>query len=196
MTTVNERAWLDTIAWAEGANYNTLFGGKTFSDFSWHPLASRAIKLPNGKTTSAAGRYQFERDTWDGIANRIKAVLGYVNFGPAAQDEGALILTQDKGALASINAGIVGYTAKNLATVWEGFKGKSASQIQAYFDADRSKLLAGGSAATNGAMATDVTRTRNTSAPVNEEARKAVITAVAGIVILVAVLMMSGNLRG
>lgn len=88
------RAALDTIAWAEGANYNTLYGGGTFSDFSRHP--NRKITA-GGYTSTAAGRYQFLYDTWRG--------LGLPDFSPANQDIGALMLIARRGALSQILKG-------------------------------------------------------------------------------------------
>jgi muramidase (phage lysozyme) len=88
------RAALDTIAWAEGANYNTLYGGGTFSDFSRHP--NRRITA-GGYTSTAAGRYQFLYSTWQG--------LGLPDFSPVNQDIGALMLIARRGALSQILQG-------------------------------------------------------------------------------------------
>lgn len=88
------RAALDTIAWAEGANYNTLFGGGTFSDFSRHP--NKCIPYKNTCST-AAGRYQFLFSTWQS--------LGLPDFSPANQDIGALMLIARRGALSQIIKG-------------------------------------------------------------------------------------------
>lgn len=88
------RAALDTIAWAEGANYNTLYGGGTFSDFSRHP--NRRITA-GGYTSTAAGRYQFLYSTWQG--------LGLPDMSPANQDIGALMLIARRGALSQILKG-------------------------------------------------------------------------------------------
>ena len=88
------RAALDTIAWAEGANYNTLYGGGTFSDFSRHP--NRRITA-GGYTSTAAGRYQFLFSTWQG--------LGLPDFSPVNQDIGALMLIARRGALSQILQG-------------------------------------------------------------------------------------------
>lgn len=82
------KAALDTIAWAEGANYNTLYGGGTFSDFSRHP--NRLITA-GGHTSTAAGRYQFLKGTWDS--------LGLPEFSPHYQDIGAVMLIARRGGL-------------------------------------------------------------------------------------------------
>lgn len=88
------KAALDTIAWAEGANYNTLFGGGTFSDFSRHP--NRCIPYKNTCST-AAGRYQFLKGTWDS--------LNLPDFSPTNQDIGAVMLIDRRGALSKVVSG-------------------------------------------------------------------------------------------
>jgi muramidase (phage lysozyme) len=88
-------AFLAMIGFAEGTNdrYNILFGGSTFfvgaSGYDDHPR--RVICL--GICSSAAGRYQFLNVTWDNVRPRI----GATNFGPAHQDEGALLLIRGRG---------------------------------------------------------------------------------------------------
>lgn len=88
------RATLDTIAWAEGANYNTLFGGGTFNDYSRHP--NRAITAGR-YTSTAAGRYQILKGTWD--------ELGLPDFSPANQDIAALMLINRRGVLDNVVSG-------------------------------------------------------------------------------------------
>ena len=89
------RAFLDGIAWAEGANYNTLYGGGTFADFSRHPNR----KITAGPYTStAAGRYQFLYGTW----SNIQRALQLSDFSPKSQDIGAVYLIAQKGAINDI----------------------------------------------------------------------------------------------
>lgn len=100
-------ALLDTIAGTESAgNYNVMYGGKTFSSYKDHPRQLFAIERgPNkGKFSSAAGRYQFIRDTWDDQAQR----LGLKDFSPANQDRAAWGLAEQKygkGLLAALRSG-------------------------------------------------------------------------------------------
>lgn len=98
----NCRAFLALIRRCEGANYNTLFGGGTFSGWADHPrqkitrpLGGRAI------TSSAAGAYQFLARTWDDC----KAATGLPDFSPASQDLGALWLINRREALQDVVAG-------------------------------------------------------------------------------------------
>lgn len=105
------QAWLATIRWAEGAGYNTLYGGSTFSDYSKHP--NRRITA-GGYTSTAAGGYQFLYGTWVGIANK----LGLSDFSPRSQDIAALELTAERGALNYILKGDLVSALKTLGCAW------------------------------------------------------------------------------
>ena len=58
------RAFLDLIAFAEGADYTTIYGNRKFSSFADHP---RRTITAGGNTSNAAGRYQFLASTWDEV---------------------------------------------------------------------------------------------------------------------------------
>lgn len=83
-----QKALLNTISGPEsGGRYDIIYGGGKFDDFSHHP--NRAVRIqtgPNaGRTSSAAGKYQFLGSTWDQQAKE----LGLPDFSPANQDKAA-----------------------------------------------------------------------------------------------------------
>lgn len=91
---IEAQALLNTIAGPESAGrYDVMYGGGRIGDLSQHPRQAIPIASgPNaGKTSSAAGRYQFLGSTWDQYANK----LGLSDFSPASQDKAAWALAQD-----------------------------------------------------------------------------------------------------
>ena len=87
------RAFLDTIAKAEGADYITKVGGGKVNDLSLITKDRRAIEYKKGaKPSTAAGRYQFLNDTWDEVSK----ALGLTDFSPRSQDLAALWLAEFK----------------------------------------------------------------------------------------------------
>lgn len=84
-------ALLDTIGYAEGANYDDVVTyAKKITDFSDHPRQCYSWKRGE-RCSTASGRYQFLDETWDG---RRKA-LGLTDFSPPNQDIAALSLVLD-----------------------------------------------------------------------------------------------------
>ncbi|MFX9397317.1 glycoside hydrolase family protein, partial [Acinetobacter baumannii] len=83
--------------------YNTLFGNERLDDLSSHPNIKKQFKQTDGqvKNTTAAGRYQFLKDTWDGVAKD----LGLKDFSPKNQDIAAVALLAQNGALPSVLKG-------------------------------------------------------------------------------------------
>ena len=88
-----QKALLDTIAGTESPGYNVMYGGGRFSDYSHHPNQAIPIRSgPNaGKTSTAAGRYQFLGSTWNTMAQK----LGLTDFSPASQDKAAWALASE-----------------------------------------------------------------------------------------------------
>jgi muramidase (phage lysozyme) len=86
------RALLDTIAATESPGYDVLYGGRKFTDFSQHPnIAVPKRSGPNkGKTSTAAGRYQFIFSTWTAIRRELRLA----DFTPQSQDKAAWHLAQ------------------------------------------------------------------------------------------------------
>lgn len=150
----NLRAFLDTIAFAEGTSgangYRTMFGGALFDDFSDHPRRAVQFTDKAGRRlwTSAAGRYQFMAvspipggrstrvDTWD----RLKRSLNLPDFSPASQDAAAVELIRQRGALNDVYAGRLVEAVAKVAKVWASLPGagydqperKLASLVTAY----------------------------------------------------------------
>lgn len=118
---INMRATLDTIAFAEGAKYNMIFGGSTFSSYASHP--NKVIRL-SGYTSSASGRYQFLNTTWA----ELKAKLNLPDFSPISQDKGAVELIRQKGALDDVNQGNFESSITKVNTVWASLPGSPYGQ--------------------------------------------------------------------
>lgn len=104
----NVRRYLDLIAQAEGTArhadpYRVAFGGSTIPDLSRHPGIARRFQQTDGKanTTTAAGKYQFLRSTWNDVAG----TLGLTDFTARSQDLGALELMRRSGSLDDVLRG-------------------------------------------------------------------------------------------
>ncbi|MFN6486299.1 MULTISPECIES: peptidoglycan DD-metalloendopeptidase family protein [unclassified Nostoc] len=130
---VNMRATLDTIAFAEGAKYNMIFGGSTFSSYAKHP--NKVIKL-SGYSSSASGRYQFLNTTWAGL----QSSLGLPDFSPVSQDKGAVELIRQKGAVNDVEQGNFESSITKVNSVWASLPGspygqptKTMSALKTYY---------------------------------------------------------------
>lgn len=151
-----ERALLDTIAignaskegfW-ESPDYNTIVGGGKFDSFTDHP------RIFGTSASTAAGRYQFTKTTWDEVLTRYNKKNPdnpITDFGPTNQDRAALFLARERYAtntgrdldmdLSSpppnmgelIRVGL-GRGPKNL--TWEAFVKKTDEEVQAAFESN------------------------------------------------------------
>jgi len=132
------RALLNAIAAPESSGaYNARYspnGGATFSDYSQHPAIFE--QGPAGPS-SAAGRYQFTKTTWDSLPPEAK---GDGSFSPQNQDKAALWLAQrDYQARTGRNLdsdlrtnGFTPQIAQALAPTWAGLKDNPAKAFASY----------------------------------------------------------------
>ncbi len=114
------RAMLNTIAYAEGADYNTRVGGSTFEDLSKKPGKSTYIKSI-GDYSTAEGRYQFLNKTWQGVAKD----LGLTDFSPRSQVIAAVELIRRRGALDDVLSGNFNNAVTKLSGEWASLPTKS-----------------------------------------------------------------------
>ena len=132
----NVRKMLDLISYTEGTQangYYTTFGGGRQSSLATHENRRKSFKQTDGKSnvSSAAGRYQFLKGTWDGLAKQ----YGLKDFGERSQDIGALALIAQKGQLERVVAGDIKGAAANLGNVWASLPSSTYKQGKKSWDA-------------------------------------------------------------
>ena len=103
----NVRAMLDTIGQAEGAKYNTRYGGGTFNDYSKHPALDQQSQTPSGK-------YQITAQTYKDVSGR----LGLTDFSPHTQDIMAVQKLVDRGAIDDIKSGNIDTALPKISHEW------------------------------------------------------------------------------
>ncbi len=83
---------LSLIGFTEGTGncYNYMVGYKTFTSYTEHPNQCQTF---GNNCSTAAGRYQFLKKTWD----IIKEKKSIASFGPINQDQGAIYLIENRG---------------------------------------------------------------------------------------------------
>lgn len=87
------KAFLDTIAWAEGFKANRVLDYDDASNFvQMDDLSKHPNKTLPGGYSSAAGRYQFMTKTW----NEVQPKLGLFDFTPESQDIAAVFRLQTR----------------------------------------------------------------------------------------------------
>lgn len=126
------RAFLDTIAYAEGTYHDRLRGyqmryplGETFEGFEAHP--ARVGSAYCGKKeicSTAAGRYMFLEKTWKTIAER----LDLDDFSPLNQDIAALYLIRERRAIDDIKNGNLRSALDKVKEVWASLPGSPYQQ--------------------------------------------------------------------
>lgn len=124
----NVRKMLDLIAHSEGVkhDYHTMFGNTRLNDLSRHPGVSKGFKQTDGKanTTTAAGRYQFLKRTWDSLASK----YGLSDFSERSQDIAALALIAEKGQLQNVINGNLREAVGRLGGVWASLPSSTYKQ--------------------------------------------------------------------
>lgn len=121
-------------------DYNVMYspeGRRYFSDFSKHPNQPALISEGphKGEYSSAAGKYQFVKGTWD----RAQQALGLPDFSPGNQDLGAWYIAQADykeatgrnliDVLSSGNVPAIIAAKRVLEKTWAGLKAKSDEQF-------------------------------------------------------------------
>jgi muramidase (phage lysozyme) len=163
-------ALLEAISGTESrGDYNVIYGGSQFDDYSDHPRKPILITSgPNkGKYSTAAGKYQFLSTTWD----KAKRALDLPDFSPESQDKAAWWLAQEDYAdrtsgadllrdLQSNDPAVLAAVGRNLAPTWTSLphgieQGQSTDQFVKAFsthlsDAKPGALRSMGRAITGG----------------------------------------------
>ena len=115
----NVRAFLDMIGIDEShGEYNILFGGGHFSDYSKHPNVHVPFLDPRTGTetySTAAGKYQILYRTWYALTLIPGAPK---DFSPASQDWFAVALLKESGALDPIIAGDFNTALRKASPIW------------------------------------------------------------------------------
>jgi muramidase (phage lysozyme) len=127
---VNEKAFLDTIAYSEGTygigddGYNVLVGSTKsapllFDSYDDHP------RVYNKKFNStAAGRYQILAHIYDSY----KELLNLPNFSPESQNAIAMQIIKERHALTDIDTGNVDSAVMKCSNIWASFPGNNYGQ--------------------------------------------------------------------
>lgn len=138
------RKYLDVIAMAEGVKhgYNTIFGNERFGNLNAHPNVRKQFKQTDGKVnyTTAAGRYQFLKPTWDGLTRQ----YGLKDFSPQSQDIAAIGLLIQNGALPHILKGDYQTATRKSGRTWASLPSSPYAQPKRS-QAEIDKFLGGAS---------------------------------------------------
>lgn len=142
LNNLNVRKMLDVIASAEGVKhgYNTIFGNERFGNLSSHPNVRKQFKQTDGKMneTTAAGRYQFLKPTWDDTSRR----YGLKDFSPQSQDIAAIGLLMQNGALPYVLKGDYQTAVRKSGGTWASLPSSPYAQPKRS-QAEINKLLGG-----------------------------------------------------
>jgi muramidase (phage lysozyme) len=124
---------------ATNDDYRTFYGGAKFNSYADHPVATGELRgvaltptqcknagFPSGVCVStAAGAYQQILPTWQRV--RAKAPR-LPDFSPASQDEAAIRILDEIGALPLIRAGNIEAAIAKASSQWASLPGNRAKQ--------------------------------------------------------------------
>jgi muramidase (phage lysozyme) len=125
----NLSAFLDTIAVSEGTfgkgddGYDILCGGERFHSYKHHPNIK--VHIPKlGIDSTAAGRYQILFR----YAQAYSQQLGLTDFSPESQDQIAIQMIKECGALDEIVRGDIAKAIRLCRSRWASFPGAGYGQ--------------------------------------------------------------------
>lgn len=135
------KSFLDKISKSEGADYNTLVGGRRISDLSQHPNVV-------GLTTSAGPSTAFGRYQITGTTNRSKlAKYANLDYSPGNQDLRAVELLRQTKALDALQADDEPTAIKRAGREWASLPGSSLpgrKNLRAFAATQQDPILSGG----------------------------------------------------
>lgn len=139
----NVRRFLDLISYTEGTQgngYHTAFGGGRLSSLNDHPRYLKSFRQTDGKMnkTSAAGRYQFLKGTWDNVARQ----YGLKDFSPHSQDLGAVALLFGRDAIPALLKGDFQTAVRRTGAEWASLPTSNYKQNKRSWD-NVNKFLGG-----------------------------------------------------
>lgn len=121
----NRAAFLAMLRVSEGTagpdGYRTFYGGTLFDSYAAHPNVKHTAA---GITSTAAGAYQFIIGTW----TMCQRALNLADFSPGCQDEAAIYLLKQCGALPLIDAGDFAGAVAKAARTWASLPGAGYGQ--------------------------------------------------------------------
>jgi muramidase (phage lysozyme) len=110
------RAFLDTTAKLEGANYDTFYGGEKIPNLGGFPGYDR--RRYNNELNTASGRYQINAPTYDQFSQQ----MGIGGFDPHSQDLiAAQLIHSTPGAMDAVKAGNMKRASELLHHRWSSF---------------------------------------------------------------------------
>ena len=131
----NVRKFLDLISYTEGTQgngYRTAFGGGKLNSLNDHPRYLKTFKQTDGtlNKTSAAGRYQFLKGTWDNVARQ----YGLKDFSPHSQDLGAVALLLGRDAIPALLKGDFQTAVRRTGAEWASLPTSNYKQNKRSWD--------------------------------------------------------------